>query len=114
MSAKRHDIEWKEFCVNNTPADVKAKSRTIKLRPDWDAVKIQVMFEVLRIKFSRPDMANLLLDTGDQELIEGNSWGDEFWGVNNNTGVGRNFLGRILMMIREEIRRDVQENGIAF
>lgn len=114
MSAKRHDIEWKEFCVNNTPAIVKAKSRTIKIRDDWDSVKITVMFEVLRIKFSNPAMRNLLLDTGDQELVEGNNWGDEFWGVNNLTGVGRNFLGRILMIIRDEVRADVEENGLAF
>lgn len=103
MSAKRHDIEWKEFCVANKPGVVKRKSKNVKIRPDWDAVKIVVMFEVLRIKFSIPELRELLLATGDQQIIEGNNWNDVFWGVSKQTGEGRNFLGRILMCIRQEI-----------
>lgn len=103
MSAKREDIEWKEFCESNPPAVVKKKSRTIKLRADWDRIKIQVMFDVLRIKFAIPELRVKLLATGDQQLIEGNAWGDTFWGVSKATGEGRNFLGRTLMHIRQEI-----------
>jgi ribA/ribD-fused uncharacterized protein len=108
MSEKREDLKWKEFCATNSSADVKKKSRSIKLRSDWDRIKIRVMFEVLRIKFSIPELQSKLLATGNQELIEGNDWGDEFWGVNKHTGVGRNFLGRILMHIRQEIRDGLQ------
>lgn len=104
MSEKREDLKWKEFCSTSSAAEVKKKSRSVKIRPDWDRIKIRVMFDVLRIKFSIPELREKLLATGDQELIEGNDWNDTFWGVDKNTGEGRNFLGRILMHIRQEIR----------
>jgi predicted NAD-dependent protein-ADP-ribosyltransferase YbiA (DUF1768 family) len=43
-----------------------------------------------------------LLETGDAELIEGNDWGDTFWGVCG--GKGNNFLGKLLMEVRKELR----------
>ena len=44
-----------------------------------------------------------LLDTGDAELVEGNSWNDTFWGVSARTGKGKNWLGRLLMQVRGEM-----------
>lgn len=108
MSEKREDLKWKEFCSTSSAAEVKKKSRSVKIRPDWDRIKIRVMFDVLRLKFAIPELREKLLATGDQELIEGNDWNDTFWGVDKNTGVGRNFLGRILMHIRQEIRDNMQ------
>lgn len=35
-------------------------------------------------------------------LVEGNSFGDTFWGVDARTGKGENHLGKILMKVREE------------
>jgi predicted NAD-dependent protein-ADP-ribosyltransferase YbiA (DUF1768 family) len=110
MSAKRHDIEWKEFCSNNLAKDVKARSRLVKIRADWDEVKINVMREVLRIKFEIPELRDKLLATGDVQLVEGNNWGDEFWGVNSVTGVGLNHLGVLLMERREILKNEAQEN----
>jgi predicted NAD-dependent protein-ADP-ribosyltransferase YbiA (DUF1768 family) len=47
----------------------------------------------------------MLIDTGNEELCEFNTWGDTFYGVCN--GVGKNILGKLLMEIRdEEIRKD--------
>jgi ribA/ribD-fused uncharacterized protein len=103
MSAKREDVLWKEFCSENKPGVVKKKSKSVKIREDWNRIKIRVMFDVLRIKFAIPELRDMLLDTGDQQIVEGNNWGDKFWGVNKETGEGRNFLGRILMHIRQEI-----------
>ncbi len=61
------------------------------------------MDSFLREKFS-PEMilSEMLEATGDAELIEGNHWGDTFWGVCN--GVGQNNLGKLLMAIRSENR----------
>lgn len=53
-------------------------------------------------KFSYPYLRKWLLETGEEELIEGNNWGDKFWGQVN--GIGENHLGRLLMEIREEIK----------
>ena len=61
------------------------------------------MRDLLRNKFSEPDLAARLLATGSTELIEGNNWNDTFWGVCR--GRGRNMLGQLLMEVREEIAR---------
>jgi predicted NAD-dependent protein-ADP-ribosyltransferase YbiA (DUF1768 family) len=53
-------------------------------------------------KFSRnPELRVKLLNTGDLQLVEGNYWGDTFWGVCN--GKGENHLGKILMRVRKEL-----------
>jgi predicted NAD-dependent protein-ADP-ribosyltransferase YbiA (DUF1768 family) len=57
---------------------------------------------LVRQKFSKdPVLRQRLLDTGDQDLVEGNTWGDTFWGVCR--GQGSNWLGRILMDVRAEL-----------
>lgn len=72
------------------------------IRPDWEQVKLSVMEDLIRIKFSLPHLTYMLVATGDQELIEGNTWGDTFWGVCK--GKGQNNLGKLLMKIRKEIK----------
>ena len=87
------------------PNDAKRKGRGVRLRPDWEEVKTEMMEKVVRAKFRQnPELARLLLATGDAELVEGNSWNDRCWGVDLRTGEGENRLGRILMKIREEER----------
>ena len=83
------------------PGEAKHAGKKVNLRDDWDDVKISVMEEIVRDKFTRnPDLRQKLLDTGDQVLVEGNTWFDTFWGVCN--GKGRNELGKILMRLRKE------------
>ena len=82
----------------------KRAGRRVKLRKDWEEVKLRIMEEVVRAKFlQHPDLANKLIDTGDEELIEGNCWNDRFWGVDIRTGIGENNLGKILMKVRSEL-----------
>lgn len=69
------------------------------MRENWDHIKITVMREVIAQKFEDPDLRDFLLSTGTQTLIEGNTWGDKFWGVCG--GVGLNNLGRLLMERRQ-------------
>lgn len=106
MSAKSDDLEWKKFCSdpNNSPTKVKRKSRKIVLREDWDSIKIEVMRELLILKFSQRSFKKLLLETGDRQIQEGNRWGDTFWGVCLKTNTGSNNLGKLIMEIREELR----------
>lgn len=59
------------------------------------------MEDLLRQKFSKTPLRRLLLATGEAELIEGNTWGDTYWGVCH--GVGQNHLGCLLMKIRGEL-----------
>lgn len=86
--------------------DVKKLGRRIKIRSDWDQKKLGFMEWVLREKFKDKKLAQMLLDTGDLVLIEGNSWHDVFWGkcsCPKCAGAGENHLGVILMKIREEL-----------
>lgn len=53
--------------------------RKIDLRSDWESVKISIMKNIVTLKFlQHPVLAKKLLNTGDQELIEGNNWNDTF------------------------------------
>jgi len=102
---KNLDIKRSRVYVSKikTAGDVKRLGRKLKVRDDWDDVKLSVMEYGVRQKFNKhEDLKNMLLDTGDEELIEGNWWGDTYWGVCN--GKGENHLGKILMRVREEIR----------
>ena len=76
--------------------------RHVKLRSDWQNVKIDIMKDIIRAKFHNEQLRKMLLATGNKELVEDNSWGDYFWGRCN--GVGENMLGKILMLIRSELR----------
>lgn len=81
----------------------KKVGKSVRLRPSWsDEFKLKLMNELVRQKFAQPALKAQLLATGDQELEEGNWWGDRFWGVCK--GEGENHLGKILMAVREELR----------
>lgn len=83
----------------------KRKGKRVKLRPDWEEVKLFMMEEIVRAKFTQNEsLREMLLATGDAILREGNTWRDTFWGVNLKSGRGQNNLGIILMKIRDELR----------
>ena len=84
------------------PSQAKRKGRHVKLREDWEDVKEDIMYEICKSKFaSNPDLGKKLLDTGDEYLEEGNTWGDRIWGTVK--GQGQNKLGKILMRVRDEL-----------
>lgn len=81
----------------------KKYSAKLTIRPDWEAIKPTVMRQLLRAKFSIPELRELLLATGEEEIIEGNSWHDTYWGqcyCERCRGEGQNLLGQMLMEIR--------------
>lgn len=91
-----------DFAMLN-PSQAKKKGRSVSLRPDWEEIKINVMYEICKAKFTQNEnLKRSLLNTGNAELIEGNNWGDKIWGQVN--GIGENNLGKILMKIREELK----------
>merc|ERR1712113_575995 len=84
-------------------------------RDDWNRVKQNVMMKLVRQKFTNPDLKKKLLATGNEHIMEGNTWGDDKWGVvarkkgnryeldgDDDTG---NYLGKILMKLRSEFVR---------
>jgi predicted NAD-dependent protein-ADP-ribosyltransferase YbiA (DUF1768 family) len=62
------------------------------------------MRRILVIKFQNPELKAKLIATGDAQLVEGNTWGDLFWGVDTTMGVGSNQLGKLLMGIRDGLQ----------
>lgn len=89
-----------------TPAEAKRLGRQVAIRDDWEAVRLDVMLTGLRAKFLDNAMAEQLLDTGTLELVEGNAWGDDFWGMTWKVATGKpdgqNWLGKLLMLVRAE------------
>jgi ribA/ribD-fused uncharacterized protein len=94
-----------------TPGRAKRMGRNVKLRSDWDTpqangqpTKFNVMHSLVFRKFwDHDDLARRLIDTGDAELIEGNFWHDNVWGIctcESCPGDGTNFLGIVLMEVR--------------
>lgn len=93
----------------DTPGQAKRLGRRVDLRPDWEEIKVQVMLDILRLKFTKgSELARRLDDTGNAILVEGTTWHDQYWGVckcDTHKGHGRNMLGQLLMKVREENRR---------
>lgn len=81
------------------------RSRDFTLRGDWEEHKVAIMKAAVYEKFmNHPDIAEVLLSTGDEEIIE-NSPGDSYWGCGSE-GDGKNMLGKVLAEVRAELRGD--------
>lgn len=109
QAAKTLDIQKrKAIAAAKTPGLAKRMGRSVQLRSDWEKVKVYYMELGLRLKFANKDLAEKLLATGDEELIEGNWWCDQTWGSCNCPKhirtPGRNLLGILLMELRKELQ----------
>lgn len=105
MSAKSDDFEWKVYCANpnNKAGDVKRQSRNIKLKLNWNEIKLEVMRECVNQKFMQEPYKTKLLETGSEYIQEGNMWNDKFWGVCLKTNKGENHLGKLIMEVRNKL-----------
>lgn len=83
----------------DTPLKAKRLSKKFHVREDWDAVKVNVMREVVGMKFNQHPELMAKLKKVKGQITEVNYWNDTFWGVCN--GEGLNHLGKILMALRD-------------
>lgn len=98
------DKDIEHIATALSPAEAKRRGQLIKVRPDWNEMRLGCMKLVVRNKFTQNGiLGSMLVGTGDALLIEGNKWHDKFWGVDLRTGVGENNLGKILMEVRSEL-----------
>lgn len=89
------------------PNEAKRKGRHVSLRSDWEKTKDQVMYEIVKDKFTNnPDLQEKLLATGNAILTEGNTWHDVYWGYDIRQKRGQNKLGKILMRVRQELKAE--------
>lgn len=97
-------VEYDSIWKANSPREAKDLGQKVTLRPDWEKVKYQVMLECVKAKFEQhTDLQDLLLSTGDEEIVE-NSPIDSYWGCGAD-GKGQNMLGKVLMQVRDELRK---------
>jgi ribA/ribD-fused uncharacterized protein len=90
----------------NDPKKVKGIAKGFKfIREDWNDVRLGIMYNLLWIKFNNPQLKEALLLTDGWELVEGNWWGDIFYGVCD--GVGENYLGKLLMKVRDKLKNEL-------
>jgi ribA/ribD-fused uncharacterized protein len=83
------------------PGETKKAGKKIQICKNWDQIKFSIMYIGLLNKFKQNiDLRNLLIATKEQNIIEGNYWGDKIWGVCLKTNEGENNLGIMLMNIR--------------
>jgi hypothetical protein len=97
-----------DISLLDTAGKAKKYGNTMVIREDWDQVKFGIMKEIVRIKFHNTELKEMLLATEDEELVELNKWHDTTWGVCD--GIGENWLGKILMEIRSELRSGILMN----
>jgi len=102
---KRPDIQDRIRSMRG-PGQAKREAKCWRryVRKDWSAVRVVIMKELLQQKFAIPTLREKLLQTGQVTLIEGNTWGDTFWGVCH--GIGYNTLGKLLMEIRTTLQNE--------
>lgn len=102
LLAPLDNAKWADKVLSaGTPGDAKKIGRSVPLNVEhWDAIKVQYMRQITSSKFSGvPEYAGKLMNTGARMLVEGNTWGDKFWGrcKEGDKWVGLNTLGVILM-----------------
>jgi len=111
QAAKTTDfVIRKEIMRLATPSGAKAAGRQLTIRNDWEKVKLAVMLDLLRYKFS-PEyhlvLAHKLVLTYPHALVERNTWHDTTWGscscVICSAQVNHNWLGRLLEHVRLEL-----------
>jgi ribA/ribD-fused uncharacterized protein len=103
QSAKVTDYDTRLKFAGLDPSSSKRKGRHVQLRHGWDNIKFDIMYEIVKAKFTQnEDLKEKLLSTGEEHLEEGNTWGDNIWGTVN--GKGQNNLGKILMRVRKELQ----------
>ena len=119
QAAKTLDLELRRSFSDIDPGKAKGRGRKLELRDDWEEVKYGVMLDILRSKFRNPLLRTMLLDTGQQQIVENTSdWHDNEWGdcrcEKCRNIPGKNLLGKALMELRDELSSiELQEDGCA-
>ena len=129
MAQKCDDIAWKQYCstispISNAQSEMKKAAYKVELAKDFSDKRLKIMLDLLRLKFrNNSELANKLVSTCPRMIMEGNVWNDRYWGttipkhnLSDNVEleklyekfpqyfyVGQNYLGRLLMKVRDEL-----------
>lgn len=111
QAAKTLDYDQRDLIARMPPNEAKTYAYQLMLRNDWEQIKVGIMINLVKQKFDNSTVLRMLLvNSGDEEIIEGNNWHDNEWGVcycgvcqNDRKYVlleSHNKLGKILMNLR--------------
>lgn len=100
LVGQKEQYEFLNDMIEANPSQSKKLGKRLMIDLDkWESIKVQCMREVVKAKFDQhDDLRLMLIETGAAMLVEGNNWGDKFWG--RCDGKGLNVLGSILMELR--------------
>lgn len=105
-ATNKQDHEWVR--MSPTAKESRKRGRAIECRPDFDAIKYDLMVDILTEKFNDEELKQLLINTGDAYLEETNYWHDNYWGVctcdSCQQYTAKNNLGKILMNLRSNLK----------
>jgi len=97
--------EREKIRLSPNAAQAKRLGKKVDVRLDWESIKEDIMEEIVWRKFRQnTKLGKALIETGTEELQEGNKWHDLWFGVDIKTGLGQNKMGKILMKIREKLK----------
>jgi ribA/ribD-fused uncharacterized protein len=107
--AKKSDnpLNWEIFTdkYNISAYQAKKEGKKLILRENWNEyIKYEVMNEGLRQKFNIKKYRDILLSTGNSQLIEWTWWNDTCWGMYDKTNKGANALGKLLQLRRKILK----------
>lgn len=96
-----------------TPQKAKKLGKKANLDLRWHKEKVTVMRHLISQKFAKStDLARKLIETYPKKIIEGNTWGDTFWGICN--GKGDNNLGILLEQQRSYLMSPLLEYKLEY
>jgi len=112
QAAKTDNIEDKvKIAAIGNPVVVKRMGKKVKMREDWNVIRLDVMRMLVDLKFQDETLSEKLIETGDAMLVEGNHWHDNYWGACScercSSKERDNYLGMILMEKREQLKQIV-------
>lgn len=104
QAAKTPDFNMRrKIQTAQTSGQAKKLGRLVEIYPHWNTMKDGVMMQLLYAKFPKDAiLTTKLRNTYPDPLVEGNTWGDKYWGAVREKGhwFGENKLGQMLMQIR--------------
>lgn len=105
MAQKNPDdiVYQQQIRAASTAWEAKKLGRACELRDGWDDIKYDIMFKAVRAKFEQNQtLRTVLLSTGERPIHENRP--DPWWGGGPNYKGGRDWLGQILMDVRDLLR----------
>lgn len=107
QAAKTLDLEERKQFEKCPAKEAKKLGKTVKLRSDWEDVKVKIMCNLVFQKFNNSEYLRTRLLIVQDKIVEENFWHDNFWGICKcgRCAGGYNMLGNILQGVREHFNK---------